>query len=264
MHVANGAAHPGRRGFCYFVGGTTTHPPMQLSETWFVEGHIDFELQQYRVLAYLQDVERHFAQTKLYPQLSDLILHYRNLIAFREQKGALEARFPTQLKGVDPAQKKLLWEKLLTSDAGMQELEDIVGYAIEQFKPAIESGSTIYEYVEKEVDIEPVGVVPLYKREGYLLLRAGLHAPTQAYRYTTTLFEEDATRFRGLRLQYLDSWQSSVTTTAEHIKRSIIRANPDLPQPAVYRIETSLQVPLAETLLPIAKRLLVRYIGEDL
>lgn len=236
---------------------------MQLSETWFVEGHIDFELQQYRVLAYLQDVERHFAETKLYPQLSDLILHYRNLVAFREQKGALEARFPAELKGIDAAQKSLLWEKLLSTDAGMQELEDIVSYAIQQFKPAIESGSTIYEYVEKEVAIEPVGVVPLYKREGYLLLRVGHRAPTQAYRYTTTIFEEESTRCRGLRLQYVDSWQSSVTTTAESIKRSIIRANPDLPQPAVYRIETGLQVPLKETLLPIAKRLLVRHIGED-
>ena len=237
---------------------------MQLSESWFIEGHIDFELQQYRVLAYLQDVERHFAQTKLYPQLSDLILHYRNLIAFREQKGALEARFPAELKGIDPARKKLIWEKLLANDAGMQELEDIVDYALEQFKPAIESGSTIYEYVEREVAIEAVGIVPLYKREGYLLLRAGHRAPTQAYRYTTTFFEQDSTRFRGLRLQYVDSWQSSVTTTAESIKRSIIRAAPELPQPAVYRIETGLHVPLTETLLPIAKRLLVRHIGSEL
>ena len=236
---------------------------MQLSETWFVEGHIDFELQQYRVLAYLQDVERHFAQNKLYPQLSDLILHYRNLIAFREQKGAMESQFPTELKGIDPAARRLLWERLSTDDTSMQELEDIVGYAIEQFKPAIESGSTIYEYVEKDVAIEPVGVVPLYKREGYLLLRSGHHSPTRAYRYTTALFEQDATRFRGLRLEYVDSWQSSVTTTAESIKQSIIRANPDLPQPAVYRLETGLSVPLNETLLPIAKRMLVRYIGDD-
>lgn len=237
---------------------------MHLSETWFVEGHLDFELQQYRLLAYLQEVNQRFSETKLYPQLSDLILHYRNLITFREQKGALEAQFPAQLKGIDAAEKKLLWERLLADDAGMQELEDIVGYAIEQFKPAIESGSTIYEYVEKEVAFEPVGVVPLYKSEGYLLLRAGLRAPTEAYRYTTTLFEQDSTRYRGLRLQYVDSWHSSVTTTAESIKKSIIRANPDLPQPAVYRIETGLSVPLDETLLPIAKRMLVRHIGEDL
>jgi hypothetical protein len=30
---------------------------MILSETWFMEGYIDFELQKYRLLAYLKDVK---------------------------------------------------------------------------------------------------------------------------------------------------------------------------------------------------------------
>lgn len=235
---------------------------MQLSETWFVEGHIDFELQQYRLLAYLQEVNRRFAETKLYPQLSDLIVHYRNLLAFRETKSAIESRFPSHLKGFDLQANKLIWEQLMSNDASMQELQDIVNYAIERFKPTIENGSEIYEYVEKELAIEPVGVVPLYKREGYVLLRAGSE-PTRAYQYAVTLFEQDATQYRSVRLQYIDSWTSSVAHTAESIKGAIIRTRPELPQPAVYRIETGLAVPLDETLLPIAKRLLVRYIGEN-
>ena len=43
---------------------------MTLSETWFMEGYIDFELQKYRLLAYLHDVKESFNHTKLYPQLS--------------------------------------------------------------------------------------------------------------------------------------------------------------------------------------------------
>ncbi len=52
---------------------------MVLSETWFMEGYIDFEMQQYRLLAYLQDVKRAFNEKKLYPQLADIVFHYNNL-----------------------------------------------------------------------------------------------------------------------------------------------------------------------------------------
>ena len=54
-----------------------------LSETWFADGYIDFELKKYTLLAYLQQVNKYFNENKLYPQLSDLIFHYNNLVAFR-------------------------------------------------------------------------------------------------------------------------------------------------------------------------------------
>ena len=37
-----------------------------LSETWFAEGYIDFELKKYTLLAYLQHVNSYFNQNKLY------------------------------------------------------------------------------------------------------------------------------------------------------------------------------------------------------
>ena len=51
----------------------------QLSETWFAEGYIDFELKKYVLLAYLQEINKYFYENKLYPQLADLIFHYNNI-----------------------------------------------------------------------------------------------------------------------------------------------------------------------------------------
>ena len=51
------------------------------------------------------------------------------------------------------------------------------------------------------------------------------------------------------------------TNTYEQIKSELLYRKPDLPNPAVYAIETSLKFPLDETLLPVAKRSLVRYIS---
>ena len=66
----------------------------QLSETWFAEGYIDFELKKYTLLAYLQEVNKYFDENKLYPQLADVVFHYHNLVAFRENKKFLQEHFP--------------------------------------------------------------------------------------------------------------------------------------------------------------------------
>jgi hypothetical protein len=48
--------------------------------------------------------------------------------------------------------------------------------------------------------------------------------------------------------------------TYESIKSNLLKLKKELPVPAVYSIETALKYPVDETLLPIAKRTLVRYI----
>jgi hypothetical protein len=52
-----------------------------------------------------------------------------------------------------------------------------------------------------------------------------------------------------------------MTNSYENIKAQLIRQKNELPNPAVYCIETELKYPMSETLLPIAKRSLVRYIS---
>jgi hypothetical protein len=53
----------------------------------------------------------------------------------------------------------------------------------------------------------------------------------------------------------------SMVNTYENLKSELIKNRTDLPNPAVYSIETDLSFPIEETLLPIAKRSLVKYIS---
>ena len=54
-----------------------------------------------------------------------------------------------------------------------------------------------------------------------------------------------------------------MVNTYASIKAELLKKRTDLPNPAVYSIETPLTYPMEETLLPIAKRSLVRYITEN-
>ncbi|HXS37121.1 MAG TPA: hypothetical protein VN721_10505 [Flavipsychrobacter sp.] len=233
---------------------------MKLSETWFMEGYIDFELQKYKLLAYLQEVNKYFTENKLYPLLSDIIFHYNNLVSFRDNKKLIQDKFPKRLDQLNAKELELIYEKMLADSELMQELERITQYAVNEMKGTIDNGAEIYELIEKQLRIEPVGILPLYKNEGYMMLRYGQYSEIRVYAYNITLFEHQSARYKGIHLQYVDSWIKSITNTYEQIKKDIVRAIRTLPNPAVYSVESSLSVPLDETLLPIAKRMLVRYI----
>ncbi len=233
---------------------------MVLSNTWFMEGYIDYELQKYRLLAYLQDVKKHFSATRLYPQLADIIAHYNNLLAYRANKQQLQDAFPKRIANVHPEKLELVYDQFLADDSVMQELEEIITFAIGGMRDTITEGAGIYELIEKQMTIEPIGIMPLYKNEGYALMHYTGTQDVHVFYYTVSIFDNKDARYRALRMQHIDTRIKTLATTWEQMKIDIVREIRTLPNPAVYVVEFPLHVPFYETLLPIAKRALVRYI----
>jgi len=234
----------------------------QLSETWFAEGRIDFELKKYTLLAYLQEVNRYFNENKLYPQLADIIFHYNNIVAFRENKKYLQEHFPKKFNGLQLEKLQLLYEQMIEDDDLMKELEDIIHYSAGRIKKTIQNGTEIYEFVEEQLNISPVGILPLDTKEGYFFLSLSNHKSIKVYQYRLSIFERQDEKYRSMKTTYIDDRNRSFSSTYENIKSDLIRHRKDLPNPAVYSIETGYGFPVNETLLPIAKRSLVKFISE--
>jgi hypothetical protein len=233
-----------------------------LSETWFADGYIDFELKKYTLLAYLQEVNKYFDQNMLYPQLSDIIFHYNNLVAFRENKKFLQEQFPKKLTGVQIEKLQVLYEQMIGDDDLMLELEEIINYSVSEMQTAITNATEIYEFVENKLVIFPVGLIPLDINEGYFFLNEGSYSSTRVYQYRLSFFEKHDEKYRSIRTEYVDTWERNMVNTYESIKSELIKSKIQFPNPAVYSIETELKFPVEETLLPIAKRSLVRYISK--
>ncbi|HEV8282967.1 MAG TPA: hypothetical protein VGQ09_01585 [Chitinophagaceae bacterium] len=233
-----------------------------LSETWFAEGYIDFELKKYTLLAYLQQVNKYFNENKLYPQLADVIFHYNNLVAFRENKKFLQEHFPKKLSGMQMEKLQFLYEQMVEDDELMKELEEIINYSTNTIKRTIKSGTEIYEFVEDKILITPIGLVPLDINEGYFFLSSG-KKNTMVYYYRLSFFEKHDEKYRSIKTTYIDNQRRSMRNTYENIKADLIRYRNELPNPAVYAVEIDLSFPLNETLLPIAKRSLVKYISQQ-
>jgi hypothetical protein len=232
-----------------------------LSSTWFAEGYIDFELKKYTLLAYLQEIHKHFDQQKLYPQLADVIMHYNNLLSFKHNKQFLQQQFPKKLAEPDLQKIEMLYQSIIDDDDLMKELEEIIGFAAERMNSTIRNGAEIYEFVEDNLNIFPVGLIPLETSEGYFFLSDGKVRNTLVYQYSLSIFEKHDEKYRSMRTEFIAGWERNFVNTYENIKSELIRNRTVLPNPAVYGIETELRFPIEETLLPIAKRRLVKYLS---
>ena len=233
---------------------------MQLSDNWITEGVLDFEYKKYILLAYLKEINRSFDEKKLYPFLSDLIFHYRNLLLLRENKQLAKRSFPKKIKKIDIENFSIAYENIMHDAAYMEEVERILAFALPKMQQEMDKGKAIYEAIDQKLEIFPVGIMPLNANEGYLLLKNGETSDTQVFDYKMTIFASANENYRTIRTKYIASYLRKLTNTYANIKLDLVRQHKNLPNPATFVIMSAFPFPLQETLLPIAKRSFVRFI----
>ena len=229
----------------------------KLPKDWLTQGWVDFEHKKYVILAYLQQVQQNFSNQKLFPDLPELRAHYHETQQLQQSKGQINAAFPKNLSGVDWAKQQLTYQPAHQDDAFLTEIDHILGYALPLFQQTLAQGQNQYADIEAQISFLPVGIVPLQLQEGYLFIyRARLHE-TDIYQYQIRLFENQVER--SVHTTYLQTVRKSMATTFEGLKLNLVRQRRELPNPATYLVESPGSYPVQETLLPIAKRLIVKH-----
>lgn len=233
----------------------------ELEKDWLTKGLIDYEYKKYILLSYLQDVQSCFDDRKLYPYLSDLVFHYQNLQSIKQNKELLFENFPHKIARADFEKLKIHYQKIVDDDSLMKELEQILSFAIPTLKNTLNEGKGLYEYIEEQLEVEPIGICPLYANDGYLLINQRTKKTTRVYKYQITVFRNADEKYRGIHTSYLETVEKNFSSTFESLKLSLIRRYPDMPNPATYLVDIKQDIPFHETAMPMAKRLLVKYIS---
>ncbi len=234
----------------------------RLKDNWLTDGLIDFEYKKYQLLAYFKEVKSSFSRVELYPFLSDLVFHYRNLISLKENHSLIRDSFPKELSPEGLKNLEVNYKRIIEDDLIMQEIESIMEYALPHFKSSLDEGSYIYEFVESKCEISPVGLTSLYANEGYLFVTQPPEKETHVYRYQATIFEQSTEMMRGIHTRFMLTAERSLSSTYENLKLSLIRQYSELPNPSVYLVLSKLKFPFDQTLMPVAKRLLVKQISK--
>lgn len=110
------------------------------------------------------------------------------------------------------------------------------------------------------IRFEPVGLLPLYTREGYLLIHHGREARAYAY-VLTVLCSVRRLQDRALRTRYVADYTIGITCTYEHVKADLVRSHAHMPNPAVFAFCSDMSLPAIETFVPLAKQLVYEVVG---
>lgn len=232
----------------------------KLPINWLTAGLIDFEYKKYLLLAYLQTAKAEFGHQRLYPLFSDLIMHYQNLKQVKEHKKLVYESFPQRITRADFKKLELVYKKIVEDDETMQQIEEVIEFATPLFSKTLEEGKEVYDFIERHLEISPVGITPMYFNEGYLFLDAFPGKETQVYVYRISVFENAYEKYRGINTQLLRTVRRGLSLTHEHLKVQLVKENQELPNPATFVVISRVPCPLDSALLPIAKRSLVKYV----
>ena len=120
-------------------------------------------------------------------------------------------------------------------------------------------GKELYEEVEDKVEIFPIGLLPLEIEEGYFMLSDYMRRMINVYYYNITIFESALEKLRGIHTTLINQYEMTISNTYQNIKYELIKDTKQMP--AMYALEFKESFPLTETMLPVAKRMLVRYLS---
>ncbi|HWY34525.1 MAG TPA: hypothetical protein VNX68_07755 [Nitrosopumilaceae archaeon] len=229
----------------------------KLTPNWLTENHIDFEYKKYVLLAYLQEVEAHYKDAEVYPWLAEVIEHYRNLNIVKNNTETLKKGFQKEVNGFDWKTLNLTYNNPVEDNELITELNLIIEYSIPLFHNCIIDGKKIYDFVEEHLKLQAVGITPLNIKEGYLLIHTDKQNDVNVFQYGFSALEDSNENSKSLSTKYICTYTSNLSWSYEKVKNELIRTYKELPNPAVYAIDCSINVPFKETLFPVAKRYFV-------
>ncbi|HMB97622.1 MAG TPA: hypothetical protein VKM36_04015 [Balneolaceae bacterium] len=225
----------------------------------------DLEKRQYVILGALKKISEQFQFYKIYPHLSRLIELRRILKEVIAGIYDLRSKFPKQISKLDWVNRVIEHEVIFTSGTDISSVEDLIEWALPRIENVIEEGVAIYEFVESELTVEQVGILPEYKDEGYLFVPDNQKKSLNLFRFEVSIFQSTHDQYRALKTQFLKYLeQDRIKLSPGSVKLDLIREESELPNPATYAFNTELDFPFETTIFPVAKRRLMHILNHEM
>ena len=236
----------------------------QISLDIFFDSETDWELNQYRILGGIKKASTEFCQKKIYPALAMLIKLNRELNQIKDERNNLKQKFPKQIKGFDVKEQKIIYDtsKNLEFNDNIEEVFALIDWALPYINEAIDEGTALFDFVEENMLLEQVGILPMYKEEGYFMITDNIALELQIHHYECSIFSSGNEKYRSLKTEFVKTEkQGLIKRLPDTIKQELIKERTDLPNPATFLLDTDLDFPFDETIMPVAKRKMLSHIA---
>lgn len=229
-----------------------------LKSSWLTDHTLDLEYKKYVLLAYLQKVKEAFNGHKLFPFYSELTSRYLELKSLLKDKEEIETSFPKELIGLDFENFELSY-KIGDENEVLEQVEELMLYALPKMKHLKNEGEEVKSWMLSQMKLDVVGVLPIYKDEGYLFLELDNKSTKDIFRFHKKPFF-NATLTEELEVNYLYSVEKSRFHTYESLKHQLIRKFKELPNPATFCVSANLHLPVKSSYLPLSQELLRQFL----
>lgn len=227
----------------------------------FLAAGQDYESTQYRILSGLQEVRKAFSNNIIYPHLGELVSLHQSLHQMQQRLESFKDILPKRITDIDLEAGQVVYERAEIGGGQVNFIGDIIRWALPHIKAAIEEGRAIFEFVEECLHLEEVGIVPSFVEEGYLLIPDYQKRNLHVLRYDLSIITQADERYRSLRTTHVRSIPvGEVMLSPRSIKLDLLEIERSLPNPATYYFDTDLDFPFEQTMLPVAKRKLMRHL----
>jgi len=227
----------------------------------------DVEQTQYKILGGLKRARDAFAENRIYPHLGRLVKLHRSLTTILDTSDQMRTPKNGTVSGVDWDKMTITYEWPEIEEDAMTIVARLIQWALPHVEDTLHEGKSVYEFVDDSLELQAVGIVPSYLKEGYLMVpdrTISTEAELHVFRYTMSVVHDDGERARMLRTTHCRTVTcGNVEPHPSSIKLELVDERKDLPNPATYFIDTDIPVPYEETMLPIVKRRLLRHLTRE-
>lgn len=233
----------------------------RLNLNLFTKVQDDLEKRQYIILAELKTISGEFQYYRVYPHLSRLVKLRQTLKDVIGRLSDLRSKFPKRISKIDWVNRAIEHEVVFVDGTDLQRVEDLIQWALPHIEKTIHEGAAIHEFVSEKLSVEHVGIVPNYMEEGYFFLPDNQLQQLNLFRFEVSIFHSAEDKYRSLKTRLLKSLQKkSAELSPNSVKLDLIREEKELPNPATFAFQTSLDFSFEQTILPVAKRKLMEKI----
>lgn len=227
-----------------------------LNKNWITEHTLDFEYKQYQFLSYINKAESHFRKKKIQPFLSEITMHLEDLMKLKNERQRLKTEVNFFLSGVDLKEAKLHYAANKEEEMILEPIDKILDFTEPILKSTIEIGKEIKQKAEQTIHVYSLGIVPLYKEEGIIILDLQKIKKAFIFEYALNNISSFASHIT-VKTTFIQSYILSVSNTIYSVKLDFLRNYRKIPVPATFVVESDGAYPIKETLLPIATQKLI-------
>jgi len=212
---------------------------------WLFDSPIDFEYKQWIFFSFLKEIEDDIKSNKINPSLEQVKYQISNLEKWKYSK---ELYHKKRLTGIDFEKMTLIYDIPDDDNPELKELDEIVDFCLPYLKEFQTKLSKLIQRVSKNLKWDSVGIIPTYKKEGYVFVQ--IDKIINVYSYKNII---------GTSFEKKDTFESGIIQNPNWIKLELIKKYTDMPNPNCILVSSN-DYPIEETILPVVKLEIYKYL----